>query len=81
MPAYVYDEDGRQTAVIVPAELWNSILKKLGKEIEAELAGDETAYLLSSPAMKARLLEAMTSNDVLPWEEVKNELGLLAAGF
>ncbi len=41
------DEEGQPVSVIVPIELW--------REIASER---ETAYLLQSPAMKTRLLEA-----------------------
>ncbi len=43
----VLGEDGQPVSVIVPIELW--------REIASER---ETAYLLQSPAMKTRLLEA-----------------------
>jgi hypothetical protein len=35
---YIYDEEGRQTGVIVPIELWNKIsnLEKLAREEKGE---------------------------------------------
>ncbi len=45
---YISDIDGNPVGVIVPIDLWH--------EIESER---ETAYLLKSPTMKIRLLEAM----------------------
>lgn len=44
---FVSNEAGEPTAVIVPIDLW--------REIESER---ETGYLLSSEAMKRRLLDA-----------------------
>ena len=62
---YVTDEDGTTTSVIVPIELW--------REIESER---ETAYLLKSEAMKKRLLEAKNRQDGIPFEVVREELGI-----
>ena len=45
---FVSNEAGEPTAVLVPIELW--------REIASER---ETAYLLKSPKMKQRLLDAM----------------------
>ena len=47
---YVSDEEGKPTAVLVPIDLW--------REIAAE---KETAYLMSSDAMRRRLLEGHAS--------------------
>ena len=44
---YISDADGNRVAAVVPIELW--------QEIETSR---ETAYLLESPAMRDRLLEA-----------------------
>lgn len=62
---YVTDENGTTTSVIVPIELW--------REIEAER---ETAYLLKSEAMKKRLLEAKKRQDGIPFEVVREKLGI-----
>ncbi len=52
---YVTDDMGKTTAVIVPIEEWDVVLKKLyAKEPER----NDTEYLLESKAMKKRLLEA-----------------------
>ena len=51
---YVSDADGKPVGVIVPINLW--------REIESER---ETAYLLNSPAMKQRLLDAKERQDGL----------------
>ena len=45
---FVSNEAGEPTAVLIPIELW--------REIASER---ETAYLLKSPKMKQRLLDAM----------------------
>ena len=62
---YVSDETGNPTAVIVPIELW--------REIESE---KETAYLLKSDEMKRRLLEAKDRQTGIPFEEVREKLGI-----
>lgn len=62
---YISDEDGNTTAVIVPIEIW--------REIASER---ETAYLLSSEAMKRRLLEARQRQDGIPFDEVRKKLGI-----
>ncbi|PYS20461.1 MAG: prevent-host-death protein [Acidobacteria bacterium] len=62
---YVSDESGNATAVIVPIELW--------REIESE---KETAYLLKSEEMKRRLLEARDRQDGIPFEEIREKLGI-----
>jgi PHD/YefM family antitoxin component YafN of YafNO toxin-antitoxin module len=49
---YISDSDGNPVGVIVPIDLWH--------EIESER---ETAYLLKSPTMKTRLLEAMNRHE------------------
>jgi len=62
---YVSDENGKTVAVIVPIELWH--------DIESE---KETAYLLKSPQMKSRLLEAKNRQDGMTLEEVCENLGI-----
>lgn len=58
------NENGEPTAVIVPIELW--------REIESER---ETAYLLRSERMKARLLAAKGRRDGIPFEAGLEKLG------
>lgn len=62
---YVSDENGEQTAVIVPIELW--------REIESER---ETAYLLKSEALKRRLLAAKEREEGIPLEAAIEKLGI-----
>lgn len=54
---YVSDAEGKAVGVLVPIELW--------REIESER---ETAYLLKSPAMKQRLVEALGRTDGITTE-------------
>ena len=60
---FISNEAGEATAVIIPIELWH--------EIESER---ETGYLLSSPKMKQRLLEAMRRTDGIPLEAALEKL-------
>jgi PHD/YefM family antitoxin component YafN of YafNO toxin-antitoxin module len=62
---YVSDERGNAVGVIVPIALW--------REIESEL---ETAYLLKSPTMKKRLLEAKARTDGITLEDARAQLGI-----
>lgn len=62
---YVSDEEGRPTAVLVPIDLW--------REIAAE---KETAHLLSSDAMRRRLLEAKERTEGIPFEVARAQLGV-----
>lgn len=62
---YISDEKGNKTAVVVPIELW--------REIESE---KETALLLKSAKMKKRLLEAKRRNQGIPFEKVREKLGI-----
>ena len=62
---FVTNEKGEETAVIVPIGLW--------RDIEAER---ETSYLLSSPAMRRRLTEAMSRTEGISMETVREKLGL-----
>ena len=73
---YLYDDKGRKAAVLIPIADWEAIQARLDQPCEPDLPRDETDYLLSSPAMKKRLLEALDSRDVMPWDEVKDALGL-----
>ncbi len=62
---YVSDERGDPTAVIVPIELW--------REIASER---ETAHLLKSETMRKRILEAKGRTEGIPFEEVRERLGV-----
>ena len=62
---YVADENGNTVAAIVPIELW--------REIESER---ETAYLLKSPNMKRRLLEAKNRQEGITLDEACEKLGI-----
>lgn len=62
---FVSDADGKQTAAIVPIELWH--------EIESER---ETAYLLSNENMKRRLLEAKARRGGISLEDALERLGV-----
>ena len=62
---YVSNESGEPTAVIVPISLW--------RQIESER---ETAYLLKSPAMKQRLLEAKQRDSGLSLDDALEKLGI-----
>jgi hypothetical protein len=61
----VSNEAGEPTAVLVPIELW--------REIASER---ETAYLLKSVKMRERLLQAIQSQDGIPFDTVLSKLGL-----
>jgi PHD/YefM family antitoxin component YafN of YafNO toxin-antitoxin module len=62
---YISDTDGNPVGVIVPIDLWH--------EIESER---ETAYLLKSPVMKTRLLEAMQRHENISLEDALAQLDL-----
>ena len=62
---YISDEEGNTTGVIVPIDLW--------REIASER---ETAYLLRSDPMKRRLLEARERRKGIPFNEVREKLGI-----
>jgi PHD/YefM family antitoxin component YafN of YafNO toxin-antitoxin module len=62
---YVSDAAGNHVAVIVPIELW--------REIESER---ETAYLLSSEAMKQRLLAAKGRQEGIPLGDARAQVGI-----
>jgi len=61
----ISDAQGRVTGVIVPIDLW--------REIESE---KETAYLLSNPETRRRLLEAKERDGGMTLEEVRAEIGI-----
>lgn len=62
---YVMDAKGKAKSVIVPIKLW----------LEIESA-QETAYLLKSKTMKKRLLDAKKRTDGIPFEVVREKLGI-----
>jgi hypothetical protein len=62
---YVHDADGKPVGVIVPIDLW--------QQIEAER---ETAHLLKSEALKARLLAAKNRTDGISLEDARAKLGI-----
>ena len=61
----VSNEAGEPTAVIVPIDLW--------REIQS---GRETAHLLGSDSMRARLLAALQRSEGLSMEAVSAKLGI-----
>ena len=62
---YISDDQGKVTGVILPIELW--------QEIASE---SETSYLLRSATMKKRLLDAINRTKGIPFEEVREKLGI-----
>jgi PHD/YefM family antitoxin component YafN of YafNO toxin-antitoxin module len=62
---YICDSEGQTVSVIVPIDLWQEIISER-----------ETAYLLSSPAMKARLLTARKRQDGISLEAACEKLGI-----
>jgi hypothetical protein len=62
---YIHDAEGKAVGVIVPIDLWRAI--------EAER---ETAYLLKSEAMKARLLAAKERTGGISLEDARAKLGI-----
>ncbi len=62
---YITDAEGEQVSVVIPIATW--------RDISSEL---ETAYLLSNPTMKKRLLEAKERTGGMSLEEVRAKLGL-----
>lgn len=61
----ISDEDGQPVSVLIPVELW--------REIASER---ETAYLLSSEAVKKRLLAAKDRQEGLSLDEARTQLGI-----
>jgi PHD/YefM family antitoxin component YafN of YafNO toxin-antitoxin module len=60
---YITDSNGETTGVIVPIKVWRKLTS-------------ETDYLLKSPAMKKRLLEAKRRRKGIPLETVRAKLGI-----
>ncbi|MBX3176860.1 MAG: prevent-host-death protein [Candidatus Hydrogenedentes bacterium] len=63
---YITDADGQEVGVIVPIEIW--------REIASER---ETAYLLSNPVMRKRLLGALNrSEGCISLDDARAKLGI-----
>ena len=62
---YICDSEGQTISVVVPIAMWQEIM-----------AERETAYLLSSPAMKTRLLTARKRQDGISLEAACEKLGI-----
>lgn len=62
---YILDAKGNNTAVIIPIKMWHDIL-----------AENETTYLLKSETMRKRLLNARNRQETIPYEVVREKLGL-----
>lgn len=62
---YICDESGQKIAVVVPIDLWQEIISE-----------KETAYLLSSPTMRERLLTAKNRQNGISLEEACEKLGI-----
>jgi len=62
---FVTNDKGEETAVIIPIDLW--------REIEAER---KTGYLLSSPAMRQRLTEALGRTEGISLGNALEKLGI-----
>ena len=62
---YVTDEEGKPTGVIVPIDLWREIVSE-----------QETAHLLKSEVMRQRLLAALACHEGIPFEVVREKLGI-----
>lgn len=70
---YVFDDAGRETAVLIPIQEWRTILDRLKGSAPER---DDTEHLLSNPVMRERLLGSLESGDRMTWEEVRGALGL-----
>jgi antitoxin YefM len=62
---YVTDEEGKPTGVIVPIDLWREIVSE-----------QETVHLLKSGAMRERLVAALARHEGIPFEVVREKLGI-----
>lgn len=63
---YITDADGLDVGVIVPIEIW--------REFASER---ETAYLLSNPVMRERLLGALNrSEGCISFDDARAKLGI-----
>ena len=62
---YICDAAGQKVAVIVPIDLWQELMSE-----------KETAYLLSNPTMKERLLTAKNRQNGISLEVACEKLGI-----
>ena len=75
---YITDASGNPQAVVVPISEWCSIVEKISTYEQHNQQNNETEYLLSSSAMKKRLLEAKERlhEPAKSWDEVRDALGI-----
>ncbi len=62
---YITDEQGNAISVIIPVNLWREILSER-----------ETAYLLKSETMRQRLLDALSRQNGISFEDVHAKLNI-----
>jgi len=62
---YICDSEGQTISVVVPIDFWRELM-----------AERETAYLLSSPIMRERLLAARKRQDGISLEAACEKLGI-----
>ena len=67
---YITDDQGNPKAVVVPFAEWTAIIERI-QSLDA--SRNDTEYLLASPEMKQRLLQAKKrmSEPAKSWEEVR----------
>jgi len=72
---YITDALGSPQAVIVPITDWTALMERI-QALEPER--NDTEYLLSSPEMKKRLMQAKNrmTEPARTWEDVRNALDL-----
>ncbi len=75
---YITDASGRPQAVVVPIADWSNIVERIRACEQSDMPDDATEYLLSSPVMEKRLLEAKArmNEPARSWEEVRDALGI-----
>ena len=62
---YITDANGKAISVIIPIDIWQEIISER-----------ETAYLLNSPTMRQRLLEAKERSGGISLEEARAKLSI-----
>jgi PHD/YefM family antitoxin component YafN of YafNO toxin-antitoxin module len=62
---YVTDANGKAISVIIPIDIWQEIVSER-----------ETAYLLNSPIMRQRLLEAKERSGGISFEDARAKLDI-----
>ena len=62
---YICDDTGQTLAVVVPIQVWQDLM-----------ADNETAYLLSSDAMKQRLFAAKNRTTGISLDAAREKLGI-----